>query len=434
MAEQINPSSRFSINVPLKRNIKTAKPVENSLLGKNDISEAEGIKKIRIRVIGIGGGGSSIVSEIASRLKKTSFLVADTDSQMFKKSPKNAEFFQFGRGVTFGLGTGMKPELGEMAAENDKERIKKNLKGIDLCIFVATLGGGTGSGAAPVFAKLSKNAEGLNYGIFTLPFEFEGKKKMETARSALEKLRPNLNALSIIPNEKIFQTIERATPLKITLSQLNKILSQGLEGLIEIIYQPGLINIDFADVRTIFKGGGKLAFLNSIEAEGENRLKEATERVLNPPLYPYNIQGSKGILFNITGDRNLGLAEVEQISRSIFELGERGAKIIFGISEEKKEQNRIKITLLAIGCRSNFFSEETLQDTPRQKAKKKNRKPAKNKFPKKANIEEVEKKTEPENLQIRKNALQVKKEAEAVEKEILEKEKFWETPALLRRN
>lgn len=404
---------------------------------------SEKIKRIRVKVIGIGGGGGSIVSEIALQLKKAIFLVANTDNSALKRISNKVKLFQFGQSVTSGLGTGMKPEIGEMAAENERERIKKELKEIDLCIFVATLGGGTGSGAAPVFAKLSRNLGNLNYGIFTLPFDFEGKKKMEIAKAALEKLNPNLNAFSIIPNERIFQTIDRGTPLKIALSQLNKILAENLRGLIKIIYEPGLINIDFADVKTIFKSGRKLAFLNSITARGENRLKEAIENVLKCPLYPYDIQGARGILFNITGDRNLGLSEVEQLSKSIFEKGERGAKIIFGISEEKEIQNNLKITLLALGCKSNFFSEETLPIPPQPKAKKKTRNPAaKNKFPKKVNIEEVEeveeveeivKKTDPENLQIRKNALQIKKELEAAEQELLEQEKFWETPAFLRK-
>ncbi|PIS39211.1 MAG: hypothetical protein COT33_03210 [Candidatus Nealsonbacteria bacterium CG08_land_8_20_14_0_20_38_20] len=405
-----------------------------------NFNNSEKIKRIRVKVIGIGGGGGSIVSEIALQLKKTIFLVANTDNSALKRISNKVKLFQFGQNVTSGLGTGMKPEIGEMAAENERERIKKELKEIDLCIFVATLGGGTGSGAAPVFAKLSKNLGNLNYGIFTLPFDFEGKKKMEIAKAALEKLNPNLHAFSIIPNERIFQTIDRGTPLKIALSQINKILVQGLGGLIEIIYEPGLINIDFADVKTIFKSGRKLAFLNSIAARGENRVKEAIENVLNSPLYPYNIQGARGILFNITGDRNLGLSEVEQLSKNIFELGERGAKIIFGISEEKEIKNEIKITLLALGCKSNFFPEETLPDTPRPKAKNKTRNPAaKNKLLKKVNVEEVEevekivKKTDPENLQIRKNALQIKKELEAAEQELLEQEKFWETPAFLRK-
>lgn len=409
--------------------------------GKNSSFEAERIKKIRIKVIGIGDGAGNIVSEIVWRLKKASFLIANTDSSSLKKSPKNAETFQFGESVTSGLGTGMKPDLGETSAQESRERLKKILKGIDLCIFVATLGGGTGSGAAPIFAEVSKNLGNLNYGIFTLPFEFEGKKRMEIAKIALEKLRQNLNAFSLIENERIFQIIDRSTPLKIALSQLNKILAEGLEGLIEIIYQPGLINIDFADIKTILKGWGKLSYLNTIESVGEHRVKEAIEKVLNSPLYSYSINGSKGILYDIAGDKNLGLAEVGEISRSIFESGERGAKIIFGVSsfrnlkshemktcsENKKLSGKIKVTILATGCRSKIFSEEVSQKISPRKAKRKVKRIETNKESPK-----TDSKVENVSPQTRKNALQLKKEAEEAEKELIEKEEFWETPAFFR--
>lgn len=401
--------------------------------GKNNSFEAERIKKIKIKVIGIGDGAGNIVSELVWRLKKASFLIANTDSISLKKSPKNVETFQFGESVTSGLGTGMRPDLGETSAQESRERLKKILKGIDLCIFVATLGGGTGSGAAPIFAEVSKNLGNLNYGIFTLPFEFEGKKRMEIAKNSLEKLRQNLNAFSLIENERIFQIIDRSTPLKIALSQLNKILAEGLEGLIEIIYQPGLINIDFADIKTILKGEGKLSYLNTIDSVGEHRVKEAIEKVLNSPLYSYSINGARGILFDIAGDKNLGLAEVGEISRSIFESGERGAKIIFGCSENKKEQGKIKVTILATGCRSKIFSEEVSPKTSPKTKKKVQRVKVKKEEQKAKTLQQAQGKTEFENTQIRKNALQLKKEAEEAEEEILEKEKFWETPALFRK-
>ena len=319
--------------------LKSLKPLPSELsIGAN------GVKKIRVKVIGVGDGGANIVSEIGQKLKGVSFLIANTDSQSLKKTPKNIQRFQFGQNITFGLGTGMRPELGEMAAREAEEKIKKILKDVDLCIFVASLGGGTGSGATPIFVEISRNLRNLNYGIFTLPFEFEGKRKLEIARDSLEKMRPNLNSLSIIENERIFQIIDRGNSLKIALSELNKILGQNLQGLIEIIYQPGLINIDFADIKTILKGSGKLAFLNTIEASGEHRQKEAIEKVLNSPLHSYNIAGAKEILFNIAGDEKLTLSEVEEISKSIFQPAEKGSKIIFGISE-KKEKDKIKVTL-----------------------------------------------------------------------------------------
>ena len=456
--------------------------------------EAEPVKKTKIRVIGVGGGGSSIVSEIASRVKKASFVVANTDRQALKEASGKAIRFQFGQNLTYGLGTGMNAELGENAAQQEKEKIKKLCQGQDLCIILACLGGGAGSGAAPIFAKISKNLGNLTYGIFTLPFKFEGEKKMEIAKNSLEKIKPSLNALSIIPNERIFQIIDKATPLKTALSAINKNLAESLEGLIETIYQPGLINIDFADLKTILEGQGRLAYLNTVAVpRKEGSFQEVIEKVLNSPLYPYPIQGAKGVLLNIAGEKELGLAEVSQISKTISELLNKEAKIIFGISHKKKYSNLIKTTLLATGCGTKVFAGKAKKKRRRRKIiskplpavptppspplpKKQPKKPKqkletpegppppeegaygagkKVKKLKKPKLEKVKIKVqkEPEEKitpqseaeekkvvtpnpveeKVRKNALQIKKEAEEAEKEMLEKEKFWESPAFLRR-
>jgi len=473
------------------RKKKLKKEIKKPLLK----AETEPIKKTKIRVIGIGGGGSSIVSEIASRVKKASFVVANTDRQALKEASRKAIRFQFGQNLTYGLGTGMNAELGEIAAQQEKEKIKKLLEGQDLCLIVACLGGGAGSGAAPVFAKISKNLGNLTYGIFTLPFKFEGEKKMEIAKRTLEKIRPSLNALSIIPNERIFQIIDKATPLKTALSAINKNLAESLEGLIETIYQPGLINIDFADLKTILEGQGRLAYLNTVAVpRKEGSFQEVIEKVLNSPLYPYPIQGAKGVLLNIAGEKELGLAEVSQISKTISELLNKEAKIIFGISHKKKYSNLIKTTLLATGCGLKVFAGKAKKKRRRRKIiskplpavptppspplpKKQPKKPKqkletkKTKKLKKPKLEKVKIKVqkEPEEKvtpqpeaedynppttqgalregggrvgvpaksevpeKVRKNALQIKKEAEEAEKEMLEKEKFWESPAFLRR-
>jgi cell division protein FtsZ len=423
--EKFNPRRKKDIQPRLKR-LESQKPFSGELFS--------GVKKIRVKVIGLGDGGANIVSEIGLKIKGPSFLVANTDSQSLKKTPKNIARFQFGQNITGGLGTGMKPELGEMAAREAGEKIKKILKDIDLCIFVASLGGGTASGATPVFIEISRNLRNVNYGIFTLPFEFEGKRKLKIARDSLEKMRPNLNSFSIIENERIFQIIDRGSSLKTALSELNKILARSLQGLIEIIYQPGLINIDFADIKTILKGSGKLAFLNTVEASGEQRQKEVVEKVLNSPLHSYNIAQANAILFNITGDKNLTLSEVGETSKAISQWAEKGSKIIFGISEKKEYRDKIKITLLATGCQSSLlgtFSNE-LKISPKvfpAEKKSKEKKPSK----KGIKIKVEDEKTKAEiSSQIRKNALQLKRETEQVEKEMLEKEKFWEIPAIFR--
>ena len=353
---------------------KLKKVIKKSSLPKIKI---EPIKKTKIRVIGIGGGGSSIVSDLSTKVKKASFVAANTDAQALKGTPHKTLRFQFGQNLTQGLGTGMNSELAMVAAQNEKEKIKKLLTGQDLCIFVACLGGGTGSGAAPIFAKISRNLGNISYGIFTLPFKFEGEKKAQIAREALEKLKPSLNAISIIPNERIFQVVDKSTPLKTALSTINKNLAESLEELIETIYEPGLINIDFADLKTIFEGRGRLTYLNSVEVSGLSKNEEEIKKILYSPLYPYTIRGARGILFNIVGEKNIELAEISQISKLISDSVNREAKIIFGVSQRKKhdvqpEKGKIKVTILATGCGQRVFPAED-QGSPKKVVRKKKR-------------------------------------------------------------
>ena len=446
------------------------KPKKKAKKTELKIETSEGIKKTKIRVIGIGGGGGTIVSEIALKMPKATFVVANTDRQALKSCSRKITRFLFGQNLTHGLGTGMNAELGYEAAQGEKEKIKKLCQGQDLCILVVSLGGGAGSGAAPVFAKISKNLGNLTYGIFTLPFKFEGEKKMEIAKDSLKKVKNHLNAISIIPNERVFQIISKDTPMKQALSVINKNLAESLEGLIETIYEPGLINIDFADFKTILEGKGRLAYLNAVEIQRKgSSAKDLIQRVLSSPLYPYTIRGAKGVLFNIAGEKELSLSEVNLISKTISDLVSPEAKIIFGISQSKKYSDTIKTTLLANGCGMKFFPSKAkkkkvkkvkkkIKKKVRRKIEKKEEsiKPKKKKSqklkPKKIKVElvkepeeklpvetEVEagpKKIEKPNLgeeKVRKNGLQIKKEAEEVEREMLEKEKFWETPAFLRR-
>lgn len=469
-----------------KKVIKSKKTKEISsvkLVEAEKPKEELRLKKTKIRVIGVGEGGCSIVSEIASRVQKATFVAANTNRQALKEVNRNVIRFQFGENFTHGLGTGMNPELGETAAIAEKDKIKPLFQGQDLCIIIACLGGGTGSGAAPIFAKIAKSSGALTYGIFTIPFKFEGEKKMAIAKNALEQLKPRLHALSIVPNERIFQIIEKETPLRQALSAINERLAKGLEGLIEIIYEPGLINIDFADLKTILQGQGRLSYLNSVEApRKEGVVQEAIEKLLNSPLYPYGIRGAKSVLYNISGEKSLTLSEVSQISKTISDLVNKEAKIIFGISQNQKYSGLIKTTLLATGCGTKIFAGETKkrkriskkkpfekemkqkkeeEKRPNQppkvvkkkqkikiikKAKRQKRKKMRPKAPKKTKIKVIPQVEEikQENMsnppeegkvesRIRKNALQIKKEAEEAEKEMLEREKFWETPAFLRR-
>lgn len=422
---------------------KKVKKVQRSL-----VLETDKIKKTKIRVIGIGGGGSNVVSEIASRIKGASFAAANTDRQALKVLGRKTQVFQFGESFTHGLGTGMNPETAELASEAEKEKIKKLLQGQDLVILVATLGGGTGSGAAPVFAKISRSLGNLTLGIFTLPFKFEGERKMEIAKAALEKLKSRLNTFSVVPNERVFQIVEKTAPLVKAFSAINKILAKSLEGLIETIFEPGLINIDFADVRTILAGQGRLAYLNTVEIpKSESSAKETIEKVLNSPLYSYNIKGAKGVLLNIAGEKELELTEVSQISQTISGLANKEAKIIFGIAQGKKYQNIVKTTLLATGCaQRNFFDNPPVNNPPKPRKAKKNmvikriKEVAKKVLINKPAVplpKALEVQTQPaveRKIEIRKNAIQIKEEIQAEEARMLEKEKVWESPAFMRKN
>lgn len=328
--------------------VEKAKPVAE----KNKIVEPEfEIKKTKIRIIGIGGGGGNIVSEIADKVKKSSFCIANTDFAALRNAPKNVSVFQFGENFTHGLGTGMDARIAEEAAAADRESIKKILEGQDLVIIVSSLGGGAGSGAAPVFAQISKSLGNLTYGIFTLPFVFEGVKKEEIARNALEKLKPYMNAMTILPNERVFEVVPKNTPFNKTLSHINTMLSDSLEGLIETIYDTGMINIDFADLRAILAGNGKMSFLNTVTfKKGDESNVDAFEKVFNSPLYPYTIDRARGLLLNIVAQKDLKLLEVNRILTSVAGRIHKDAKIIFGVGQEGAYDDLVKVTVLATGC------------------------------------------------------------------------------------
>lgn len=439
--------------------------------------------KAKIKVIGIGGGGGSIVSEIGRSLEKASFVIADTDIRALKKRP-GTKYFWFGENLTRGLGTGANPELAKKAAEQAKERLSGILKDQDIIIFIASLGGGLGSGATQIFAEVARDFGGITFGIFTLPFKFEGKNKHKIAQNALKSLRPLLNVSLSIPNEKIFKIINANTPITEAFSIINKNLTGSLESLIELIYNPGVINIDFADLRTILKGRGNLAFLNTIEESGKNRADKICEKVLlNPLLQTGNFEVEK-ILFNISGSDNLSMFEVEKISRHIADLNP-AAKIIFGISKTPKLKSKIKTTILMTGggIKEKFAKEAPeviksaeqpikeikTQESPKKlkiikkKGKKKQKKQTKKGGRKeqkeqeetlvpvfgnvpvasdltavgerKLSVIETGPKGYPESSKkaIRRSGLEIKKAQEQEELKKAKQEKEWEIPAFLRR-
>jgi len=396
-------------------------PKEKQKIQKNELKdkEIEEIKKIKIKVVGIGGGGGNIVSEIAQiKNPKISFLIADTDIKSLKKFPKNIGHFIFGEKVTHGLGTGMDVNLGIEAAKSEREKIKNVLSGYDFIIFIATLGGGVGSGASQVFAQIAKNLGILTYGIFTLPFDFEGKKKMEIAKNAIFELKKRLNAISILSNEKIFQVAEKSLVLDKAFSLMNNILAFNLRNLIQVIFQPGLINIDFADLKTIFEGQGLLTYLNSTQIKEE--VAKEIEKLLSSPFYQYSIEGARGVLLNIKAPKDLSLETVNKISTAISERVNKDAKIIFGVSSQKEKSPTVLV--LATGC-TNFPFENLVQEKKIEDKRKK----------KKINRKKEEKELLKKEVKERKNGVQLQKELEKQEAEFLAKEKAFEPPTFLRK-
>jgi len=376
----------------------------------------------KIGVIGIGGGGGSIVSEIARslvrkkihNLSKIKFVVANVDQQSLKSVPNRVGAFYFGDKITHGLGCGMNPELGEQAAIEAKPKIEKLINKCDLCIFVSSLGGGTGSGASPVFTQTAKDLGILSLGIFTTPFTFEGTERSRIARNSLLKAKENLNAYVVLPNQRIFKLIDENTPIQKSLSSMNEVLVKTLEGFIETLYEPGLINLDFSDFRATLDKNKAIAYLNSQEFSGKDRADKVVNNILNNPLIEYKMDYVDRILFNIQGSKDMKLKEIEKIAKKIFSLNPK-AKIIFGVNPENKS-NKIKITLLAVGGE---------KPKPKKVVKKKIEKIVEKPKPKKKKV--IKKKSI-----VRKNALDVHKQVEELESKLLEEESKWDIPAFLR--
>ncbi|MFA5086833.1 MAG: cell division protein FtsZ [Candidatus Paceibacterota bacterium] len=405
-------------------------------------------KKIKIRIVGIGGGGGNIVAELSKKLKdfsiqKIDFIAANTDNQALHSLNKNIKKFSFGQKMTRGLGTGRDVELGERAAREDFEKIKSLFaEDRDLYIIISSLGGGTGTGSSPIFTKACSDFGLPVLGIFTMPFVFEGKKKMDDAQKALERMKENLNAFMILPNEKIFGLTKEEISFTDSLNLLNSRLAMSLDGLLRAIYSPGLINIDWADIRTILEGKRKEAYLNVVKGKINQNLDEFIKSIFKNPILDTQFSNAESVLFNIDGSKELSLQTLAQISEKINELSPN-AKIIFGLNQNPKMKNEIKVTILATknNERKDIFKIKRMQpiavDAKKEKPaikkpeKKEAGATAKNMGEEKEKIE-IEQEEAEQN--IRRNALQAKEaERQAIEKEE-ESEKIFEIPAFLRKN
>ena len=305
--------------------------------------------KPRISVIGVGGGGGNAVNNmITKKLEGVDFIVANTDAQALENS-KTQRRIQLGLETTKGLGAGARPEIGKMAAEEALDEIKRELEGANMVFITAGMGGGTGSGAAPVVAKVAKEQGILTVGVVTKPFQFEGKKRSETAERALENFTKEVDSIIVIPNQNLFRIADKNTTLADAFMMADNVLYDGVRSITDLMIMPGLINLDFADVKAIMEDKGK-AIMGTGEAEGEDRAIKAAEQALaNPLLDDCSMKGAKGVLINITASQDITLMEVDDAVNRIKEEVDEDANIIFGSSFDGAMEGRIRVSIVATG-------------------------------------------------------------------------------------
>ena len=303
----------------------------------------------RIKVVGVGGSGKNAVNHmINSKVKGVEFISVNTDAQDLHHSLAKKKI-HIGKNVTRGLGAGMNPELGKRAAEETKEEIQEALKGADMIFLAGGQGGGTGTGAMPIVAKIAKEVGALTVAVITKPFFFEGQQRMRFAEQGIEELRKTVDAIIIIPNDRILNTIAKDTTAKQAFMMCDEILKQAVEGISDLITTPGVINVDFADIRAILDNAGS-ALMGIGSASGEKRAEEAAKGAINSPLLDLSIHGAKGVLFSIAGGDDLTMFEIQDAAKIITESVDPNAKIIFGtVRDEKLKKNELKVTVIASG-------------------------------------------------------------------------------------
>ncbi|MBN2395773.1 MAG: cell division protein FtsZ [Candidatus Atribacteria bacterium] len=314
---------------------------------------------VDIKVIGVGGGGGNAVNRmIEERINGVKYISANTDAQVLALS--NAEQkIQIGSRITMGLGSGSNPAIGKRAAEEDRDKISKVLEGSDMVFITAGMGGGTGTGGSPVIAQLAKELGALTVGIVTKPFTFEGIKRKKQADEGIQLLKEYVDTLIVIPNDRLLQVISEKTPVLEAFKMADELLLHGIQGISEIVVEPGLINVDFADVKMIMENAGT-AIMGIGRANGDNRATEAAYGAVNSTLLGTKITDAKGILFNISGGKNMTLYEVNQAAEIIQEAANSDANIIFGAVINESLGEDIRITVIATGF-DMLSSEETEQ-------------------------------------------------------------------------
>lgn len=318
--------------------------------------------RAKIKVIGVGGAGNNAVNRmLEAGINSAEYYVVNTDSQILALSPC-VNKIQIGGALTKGLGAGADPDIGRAAAEESKDALTEAVKGTDLLFITAGMGGGTGTGAAPVIAKIARDMKILTVAVVTEPFGFEGKKRMENTAKGLENLKKYVDTLIIIPNDKIKTVVAKNTPMREALRVADEILKQGIKGIAELIVNPSLINLDFADVRTILKDKG-IAHLGVGVAKGDNRIIEAVRVAVNCPLLETTIEGARGVILNVVGGDDLTFDEVADAAELVRSVVDASANIIFGARIDPNVQDEVEITVIATGFPGfdNKRDEESVQ-------------------------------------------------------------------------
>ena len=312
----------------------------------NNMSMVDGTATIK--VIGVGGAGNNAVNRmIEAEIKGVDFIAVNTDKQALQISKAKTKI-QIGEKITRGLGAGANPDIGAQAAEETKSEVAEALRGADMVFVTAGMGGGTGTGAAPVVAAAAKEMGILTIGVVTKPFTFEGKKRLSQAERGIESLKGKVDTLVVIPNDKLLQIVDRKTSIIDAFKMADDVLRQGVQGISDLIAIPGLVNLDFADVKTVMLNQG-MAHMGVGRASGENRAEDAAKEAIQSPLLETSIEGAKGVIINITGGDNLGLHEVNTAAELVQRSVDQEANIIFGTVTDESMGDEIQITVIATG-------------------------------------------------------------------------------------
>jgi len=316
----------------------------------------------KIKVVGIGGsGGNAVSGMVEAKIQGVEFISVNTDSQDLHHTKASLKI-HIGKNVTRGLGAGMNPDIGRQSAEENKDEIHEALKGADMVFVTCGLGGGTGTGAAPVIAEVARETGALTVGVVTKPFSFEGLQRTRLAEEGLNNLKERVDTLITIPNDKLLNIIERKTTLTDSFGIVDDVLRQAVQGISDLVVQPGIVNVDFADVKAIMQDAGS-ALMGIGKASGEERAMDAARSAINSPLLELSVDGARGVLFSVSGGEDLTMYEINEVAKVITESIHPEARVIFGaVQDEKAKKGELKVTVIATGFSDSEPSLRSMQE------------------------------------------------------------------------